>query len=58
MRPRTDATALIVGLVALMVAALGLWSSFGTVNWSWVGVAVPLGLVALGLLGLSLSRKT
>jgi len=53
---RPDAVALVVGLLALLLAGLGLWSALGTVNWSWVGVAAPLSLVALGLIGLAASR--
>ena len=49
-------TALILGLLVLTVAALGLWMAFGTVNWSVMGLAIPLFLVAFGLLGLTVSR--
>lgn len=56
MTRRTDVTALVIGLVLLALACLGLWMSFGTVNWAWVGVAAPLALVAVGLVGLLFSR--
>ncbi len=56
MTRRPDVTALILGLLVLTVAALGLWMAFGTVNWSVMGLAIPLFLVAFGLLGLTVSR--
>ena len=56
MTRRTDVTALVVGLVLLVLAGLGLWTSFGTVNWAWAGVGAPLALVIVGLVGLTLSR--
>lgn len=58
MNARPDVASLVIGLVALLVAGLGLWMALGVVNWSWVGVAAPLSLVALGLLGLFASRKS
>ncbi len=58
MTPRPDAASLVIGLVSLLVAGLGLWMALGVVNWSWVGVAAPLSLVAFGLLGLFASRKS
>lgn len=57
MRSHVDTTALVIGLVGLLIAALGLWIAFGAVNWSWVGVAVPLLLVVFGLAGLFASRS-
>ena len=56
MNPRVDVTALVVGLVLLLGATLGLWTSFASVNWAWVGVAVPVCLVLVGLVGLLVSR--
>lgn len=56
MTGRVDIPALVVGLLGLMLAGLGLWRAFGAVNWSLVGVAIPLVLVLVGLLGLVLSR--
>lgn len=58
MKLKADVTALVIGLLSLLLAALGLWSAFGTVNWSWVGVAAPLCLVVFGLLGLLASRRS
>lgn len=51
-----DVTSLVVGLLLLVLAGLGLWMSFGVVNWAWVGVGAPLAVVLVGLLGLFLSR--
>ncbi len=56
MTPRADVLALVVGLLSLLLAGLGLWLAFGSVNWAWVGIAAPLVLVAVGLLGLAASR--
>lgn len=53
---RTDVVALVVGLVAVAIAALGLWAAFGTVNWAMVAVAAPVSLVVVGLVGLLASR--
>ena len=39
-----------------LLAALGLWAAWGTVSWASVGLAVPLCLVAIGVLGLLASR--
>ncbi|MDO5533181.1 MAG: hypothetical protein Q4F65_00825 [Propionibacteriaceae bacterium] len=56
MRPRTDVVALVVGLIAVAVAALGLWAAFGAVSWPAVAIAAPLALVVVGLVGLVASR--
>lgn len=56
MNRRADVTSLVIGLLTLVLAALGLWMSFGLVNWTWVGLAAPLFLVIVGLLGLLVSR--
>ena len=56
MSARPDVTALILGLLVLTVAGLGLWMAFGTVNWSIMGLAIPLALVAVGIVGLTASR--
>ncbi|WP_232548891.1 hypothetical protein [Propioniciclava soli] len=53
---KTDVTALVLGLVGLLVAGLGLWDAFGTVHWPWVWVGAPVALVIFGLLGLFASR--
>ncbi|MFT3875426.1 MAG: hypothetical protein QM708_03205 [Propioniciclava sp.] len=57
MRPRTDVVALVSGLLACVLAVLGLWAAFGTVAWSSVAVAAPISLVAVGLIGLIASRE-
>lgn len=56
MRPAADTTALVIGLVCLVVAGLGLWSAFGTVNWGVVAATAPFLLVVFGLAGLFASR--
>ncbi|HHU38955.1 MAG TPA: hypothetical protein GXZ45_06735 [Propionibacterium sp.] len=56
MTPRTDVVALVVGLVAIALAALGLWAGFGVVNWATVAIAAPVSLVVFGLIGLFASR--
>lgn len=53
---RPDTIALVVGLMALAIAALGLWHAFGTVNWSAVGIAFPILLVLVGVSGLATTR--
>lgn len=57
MNRRPDVVALLAGLIACAVAALGLWAGFGTVSWPAVTVAAPLCLVVIGLIGLIASRK-
>ena len=57
MRRRADVTGLILGLLFLLLAAVGLWAAFGTVDWTALGLALPFALVALGMLGLNLSRS-
>ncbi|MFP5415622.1 MAG: hypothetical protein ACLGHZ_01890 [Actinomycetes bacterium] len=57
MKPRTDVVALVVGLLACAIAGLGLWEAFGTLSWSAVTVAVPILLVAVGVVGLWASRQ-
>jgi hypothetical protein len=57
MRTCLDVAALNAGLVFTGLAGLALWSAFGTVSWPVVSVAAPLALVAIGLLGLLLSRN-
>lgn len=58
MRNRTDVTGLTTGLLFILIAALGLWAAFGTIDWADLGVALPLCLVAIGLIGLSSARRT
>ncbi len=56
MKAPVDVTALVLGLIALLLAALGLLESFGTINWTIIGLIAPLTLVVIGLLGLAWSR--
>lgn len=56
MRARSDAAGLTVGLLFLLIAAVGLWSAFGTVDWTNLGLALPLALVAIGVVGLNSTR--
>ena len=57
-RPPYDVVALIFGLVLTCVALGSLWLTFvGSINWSMVKIVSPLGLVAIGVLGLFLSRS-
>lgn len=57
MRHCTDATALVTGLLFLMLAVLGLLAAFGTIDWGLLGLALPLCLVIIGIAGLGLSRN-
>lgn len=56
MKPRTDVVGLVIGLTCLLLASLGLWLSLCPVSWTAVGVAAPLCLVAIGVIGLVASR--
>lgn len=56
---RVDVVALIAGLLLTAVAGCSLWVSFGgSIDWRLVRVAAPLSLVVVGVLGLSLSRRS
>ncbi len=58
MKRRIDVLSLITGLLLTAVAVVSLWLTFGgPVDWAALKVAVPLGLIAVGVLGLSLSRN-
>ena len=58
MRRSYDVVALIFGLLVTSVAIGSLWSTFvGPLNWAWLKIIAPLGLVAVGILGLALSRN-
>jgi hypothetical protein len=58
MRRSVDVFALLVGLLLTALAAGSLWSTFvGALNWHLIKIAAPLGLVAIGILGLALSRN-
>jgi hypothetical protein len=53
-----DVTAFVVGAVLSGVAVLALWMVFaGSVDWGIVRIVAPLGLVAVGILGLALARN-
>lgn len=55
---RPDVVALISGLLLTAVAIGSLWFSItGSMNWPLIRVAAPLALVAVGILGLALSRN-
>ena len=59
MKRTADVTALVFGLIFTTIAGAALWRVFlGDLNWSLVKVAAPLGLVVIGVIGLSLSRRT
>jgi hypothetical protein len=54
-----DVVALVFGLLLSGVAVAALWLSFtGSLNWSVLRTATPLALVAVGGLGLALSRRS
>jgi hypothetical protein len=53
-----DVTAFVVGSVLSGVAVVALWMAFaGSVDWGIVRIVAPLGLVAVGILGLALARN-
>ncbi len=55
---RLDVVSLVIGLLLVSVAATALWLAFGgTVDWSVLQTAAPLVLVAVGALGLLLTRR-
>jgi hypothetical protein len=54
----TDVTAFVVGAVLTGVAVLALWMALaGSIDWGIVRIVAPLGLVAVGILGLALARN-
>jgi hypothetical protein len=56
---RRDGVALVAGLVLIAVALGALWFAFtGTLDWQLVGTVAPLALVAIGMLGLVVSRNS
>lgn len=58
MRRSYDVVALIAGVVFALVALGGLWLALvGPLPWSVIKIVAPLGLVALGVGGLALSRN-
>lgn len=54
-RPANPAS-LIFGLLGLMLGGVALWNAFGVIDWNLLRVIAPLSLVAVGVLGLTLSR--
>jgi len=57
MTRRTDVMGLTVGLLFLLIAGVGLWSAFGSIDWTALGIALPLALVAIGVVGLDVDRR-
>lgn len=56
MKPRADVTGLTTGLLFLLLGVVGLWAAFGSVDWPTLGFVLPFVLVAIGMLGLNLTR--
>lgn len=57
-RERLDVVALVFGVVLSGAALAALWLSVvGSLNWSLLKTVAPLGLVAVGVIGLVLSRR-
>lgn len=57
MTRRPDVMGLTVGLLFLLIAGVGLWSAFGSVDWTTLGIALPIALVAIGVVGLDVDRR-
>jgi hypothetical protein len=58
MRKTYDVVALIFGLLLCGVALVSLWLTFvGPLNWQVIRIVAPMGLVAVGVVGLVLSRN-
>ena len=58
MKRSYDVVALITGVVFTMVALGGLWLALvGPLPWAVIKIVAPLGLVALGVGGLAMSRS-
>lgn len=58
MRRSYDVVALIAGVVFSVIALGALWLALlGPLPWSVIKIVAPLGLVALGIGGLVLSRN-
>ncbi len=57
-RVRLDVVSLVLGLLMVVVAAAALWLTFvGPLDWGLLSTAAPLVLVAVGALGLVLTRR-
>jgi len=52
-----DRAAFAFGVLALALAGLGLWATYGHVDWRLVGVLAPAGMVVIGIGMLVLSRN-
>jgi uncharacterized membrane protein YfcA len=52
-----DRAAFAFGVLALALAGLGLWNSYGHVDWHLVGILAPAGMVVIGVGMLLLSRN-
>jgi len=58
-RQAPDVVALVFGVLLAGIAAAALWLSVaGSLDWSLLRAVAPLALVAVGVLGLALSRRT
>ena len=55
---RTDPTGLVLGLLFLLIAGLGLASSFTALDVGRLGVGLPLCLIVIGVIGLHGARRT
>jgi len=56
MRP-PDPAATALGLAFTVLASVGLWSAFAPLDWSVLGVALPLALIGAGVAGLAATRR-
>ncbi|HEY5847423.1 MAG TPA: hypothetical protein VIT42_11615 [Microlunatus sp.] len=55
---RLDVVALVSGVLLSGVALASLWWSItGSMNWELLKIVAPLALVAVGVVGLALSRN-
>lgn len=55
---RLDVVALVTGVLLTGLAAASLWWSItGWLNWEVLKIVAPLALVAVGVIGLGLSRN-
>lgn len=52
-----DRAAFAIGVLALALAGLALWTNYGQVDWNLVGVLAPAGMVIIGVGMLLLSRN-
>lgn len=52
-----DRAAFGFGLAAMLLGGVGLWSSFGQVDWGFVRTAAPVALIVIGAGMILLSRQ-